>query len=404
MSAKAIVCPQCGAQDVSMLTQETGVCNYCGTKVTIEKEQASAPQVIVVHPAGEKQKDMGFYTCQSVWSAEQFAREAYIRLFSDPQTPVDIHKADFLPVVTEYPQFTVFSADYVLNYTVDIGHYRKEQYVDYQTKTVDGKTVKEPVVKTRTVTDWSPLSGEYKRNDVTTFGAVSLPNKSGIHTDFEDDEVYALRKHFSVCGSSGLERYEKSGFSVQVVPPSAADTKRAMNRKAKDLAYDCQQSLPGDTHSNFSYSVSAKAKDVDWMVMPEYALGFSYESERYEVRSFACEANARLSKTPQQNAQREIEDEMRSQKRKTLWLPIAGLFALFLLLSLIGVDDFEIILGLIGVVYAILHYKYWNSKVKQATAELIKQRQEEKLKHLQDVLRSMGEEALSAEEIASFSA
>ena len=402
MSVKPIVCTQCGAQNVSLITQDTGICNYCGTRFTIEKEQISEPQVVIVHPAGEKQEDMSFFSLRTVWRPEQFAREAYIHLFSDPQTPQDIHKADFLPVVTEYPQFTFFLGDYALNYTVDIGHYRKEQYIDYQTKYVNGKTIKEQVVKTRTVTDWTPFFGDYRREDVATIGAVSLPEKSDIHRDFEGDEVLALQHHFAEHGSNGVENYEYSSIAVQIVPPSSADTRRAMERRADELAHDCKQTLPGDTYRNFTYSVSSTAKEVDWMVAPEYALGFSYEGENYEIRSFASEIRPRLSKAPQQNAQREIEEEMRSQKKKTLWFPVGGLIALIILLPMLGIDGLEVFIAIATIVYAVFHYKYWNKKVKQATTELVKERQEEKLQHLQQLLQHMGMAPMSEEEIALF--
>ena len=402
MSFKPIVCTQCGAQNVSMITQDTCICNYCGTRFTIEKEHSSEPQVVIVHPVGEKQEDMGFFSLRPVCTPEQFAREAYIHLFSDPQTPQDIHKADFLPVVTEYPQFTFLIGDYALNYTVDIGHYRKEQYIDVQTRYVDGKTIKEQVVKTRTVTDWTPFSGSYRREDVITFGAVSLPEKSDIHFDFEEDEVLALQRYFAEHGSDGLECYDESGIAERIVPPSSADTQRAMERKAEELAYDCKQSLPGDTYQNFAYSVSSTAKDVDWMMAPEYALGFTYEGENYEVRSFASEIRTRLSKSPQQNAQREIEEELRSQKKKTLWLPMLGIAALYFLFLLLGIEDYVVLLVVAAIIYAVLHYKYWNRKVKQATTELVKERQEEKLQHLQRLLQAKGMAPVSEEEIALF--
>lgn len=345
---------------------------------------------------------MGFFSLRPVWTPEQFAREAYIHLFSDPQTPQDIHKADFLPVVTEYPQFTFLIGDYALNYTVDIGHYRKEQYIDVQTRYVDGKTIKEQVVKTRTVTDWTPFSGSYRREDVITFGAVSLPEKSDIHFDFEGDEVLALQRYFAEHGSDGLECYDESGIAERIVPPSSADTQRAMERKAEELAYDCKQSLPGDTYQNFAYSVSSTAKDVDWIMAPEYALGFTYEGENYEVRSFASEIRTRLSKSPQQNAQREIEEELRSQKKKTLWLPMLGIAALYFLFLLLGIEDYVVLLVVAAIIYAVLHYKYWNRKVKQATTELVKERQEEKLQHLQRLLQAKGMAPVSEEEIALF--
>ncbi len=402
ISVKPIVCTQCGAQNVSLITQDTGICNYCGTRFTIEREQISEPRVVIVHPAGEKQEDMNFFWLRPVWRPEQFAREAYIHLFSDLQTPQDIHKADFLPVVTEYPQFTFFLGDYALNYTVDIGHYRKEQYVTYQTRYVDGKHVKEQVVKERTVTDWMPFSGDYKRENILTLGAVSLPEKSDIYLDFEEDEVLALRRYLAEHGSESVVNYENSGMVERIIPPSEADTRRAMERKAEELAYDCKQTLPGDTYQNFTYSVSSTAKEVDWMMVPEYALGFSYEGESYEVRSFASEIRTRLSKTPRQNAQTEIEEKLRSQKKKTLWFPVGGLIALFFLLSLLGIDAFEILIPIVAIVYAVLHYKYWNRRVKKATTELVKKRQEEKIQHLQRLLQAKGMEPMSEEEIALF--
>lgn len=402
MSVKPIVCTQCGARSVSMITQDTGICDCCGTRFTIEKEHSSEPQVVIVHPAGEKQEDMGFFSVRPVWTPEQFAREAYIHLFSDPQTPQDIHKADFLPVVTEYPQFTFFLGDYSLNYTVNIGHCRKEQYIDYQTRYVDGKTIKEQVVKTRTVTDWTPFSGNYHREDVLTFGAVSLPEKSDKPSGFEEDEVLALRRYFAEHGSDGLECYEESGIVERIVPPGSADTRRAMERKAEELADDCKQTLPGDTYQNFTYSVSATAKDVDWMMVPEYALGFSYEGIYYEVRSFASEIRTRLSKAPQQNAQKEIEEDLHSQKKKTLWLPMLGIAALYFLFLLLGIEDYVVLLVIAAIVYAVLHYKYWNRRVKQATTELVKERQEEKLQHLQRLLQAKGMAPVSEEEIALF--
>lgn len=400
MSAKAIVCAQCGSNDVLMVTQYSGVCNCCNTKLIIEKEQSSdEPRVVIVHPVGEKQEDMRFCSLKSVWEPEQFAREAYIRLFSTPQTPRDIHKADFLPVVTEYPQFARFLGDYTLNYSVDLGYHRSEQYTVYETKESGGT---KPVTETRIVTDWKPFFGAWRCENVETFCAVPLPEKSNINKNFEKDEVLALEHYFAKQGLKGVESYEESNLAVQIVPPSSEDTQRAMKRKADELAPTCKKTLPGDERRNFSYTFSATAKNVDWLVAPEYALGFSYEGENYEIRSFAAENGLRHAGLPKKDVRKEIVGEVRSQRRKTLWFPLLGMLILGFLLYFSGIKEAVGYAILIMIPYIIGHSVCWYRIVSQGTTERIKKYQEEKFQHLQRRMRCMGMSPLSEEESARF--
>ena len=81
---------------------------------------------------------------------------------------------------------------------------------------------------------------------------------------------------------------------------------------------------------------------------------------------------------------------------------MVGLVALYFLFLLLGIEDYVVLLVIAAIVYAVLHYKYWNRRVKQATTELVKERQEEKLQHLQQLLQAKGMAPVSEEEIALF--
>lgn len=411
MNVEGGCCTQCGSRDVALLTKNTGRCNHCGTEFVLAKEQSNEAQTPVAK-SPEKgrniphQGDMQFMALKPVWTPEQFAREAYIRLFSELSTPLDIYKAEFMPVVTEYPQFTIFIADYELKYTVDIGHDRKETYVDTEKKTVDGRLIDKPVIKERTVTDWTPFSGEYKHGKAVTLGAVSLPEKKELYADFETSEVSALQKCLRAGAIGKAEAYDDSEYSVDIVLPSQGDIQRAIKLEASELAAAYAKTLPGDRTRRMSYTTKAKEDPADWLLAPEYVLGFRYGGEAYEIRGFAAETQVRLCKIPKVNESAEkeqIREEMKPQQRKTLWLPIIAMAVLFLLLSRSTTGGlFAILLGPLGIAYWWLHLSYWARKEKEAIAGQKVHRQKTKMDQLQKCLASLGAEPLSEKESVLF--
>ncbi len=411
MNVDAVFCSQCGSTDVSLLTKDTGVCNHCGVKFVISQKPADAPRVFVINALGKAKKSatqgrLEKWVLREAWSSEQFAREAYIKLFADEKTPLDIDKANFAPVTTELPQFTVFFADYMLKYTVDIGHNRKEQYIERERQTVDGRVVYKNVVKERTATDWSPFSGEFKREKVITVGTSCLPDKKDIYSDFEKSEILQMQQCLRNTSLRDAVAYEESGYSVEVITPNKADIQRAMTVETEVQALLCQKELPGDTSRQFKYTASAKEEPGLWLLAPEYALGFEYDGKPYEMRGFTAEKRARLSNIPRllwwKAAAENIKKDMQQQKKKTLWIPLIAIGALLLLLSLTdmgnGAAFLTMLLALGGFAYWWLHNRYWLRKEAEVEANVKKEGQKEKLDKLEKLLSSMGAEPLSAEE------
>lgn len=77
------------------------------------------------------------YTVNKEHSKEQFIRAAMIKLASNPETPVDVVKADFGEVKESVKEVILCAGHVEADYTASIGYDRQEQYETTESKRLD---------------------------------------------------------------------------------------------------------------------------------------------------------------------------------------------------------------------------------------------------------------------------
>ena len=141
MGTRTLTCPSCGADTVMSAETVTATCPYCGsnyvTELAGEEAQKSIrPESLVPFRVSKEKAD------------EQFAAWAKGRLLAPRAFRRDRHKSELRGI---YVPFFTYDAELTTHYRGEGGIRRTETY----TVRVNGKTQ----TRTRTVTDWYPISG-----------------------------------------------------------------------------------------------------------------------------------------------------------------------------------------------------------------------------------------------------
>ena len=140
--ALSIICPSCGAEAVSLAKEMTVTCPFCGSHYVTEPQASAAilrPETMVPHKLSREEAEALF----SKWAKRRyFAPRAFRR---------GRHKTEMAGVYLPY--FT-FDSDLQTAYSGEGGRRRTVTY----TVRVNGKTQ----TRTKTVTDWYPVSGTHE--------------------------------------------------------------------------------------------------------------------------------------------------------------------------------------------------------------------------------------------------
>ena len=285
-------------------------------------------------------------------------------------------------------------ADVSLNYGASIGYNRTEEYYDYQ-KEWDPqlqRQVEKKVKKTRTVTDWSPISGKF---DQTECGFVFNSDEEQVY--FDDCDRFENAFDNMKRDSS----YEVENVDFETEYPKDACSKAVEIAKARcvvNAVKECENTLQGDEYKDFTYSDTCKVKKIFCIVAPEYSLDYSYKDKKYTKRAFAF-GGMRMTNNDI-NAQKDTNKVIR---KKTLPLLLIGtiLSILSIVLSLI-VKSIPIICAIFAVaiivdILAEIIYHVVEKNVKT-------KKQQIKLERLKDLLKKNGLKSLSESEIEQIKA
>lgn len=395
-------CEKCGSVDVDV-DGDVGVCRHCGTKMIIEENK---PSVNVtkneIHVHNESSDKSGLKTVQKIYdckiSENEFLRDACIALARSPKTPADIFDSKFEKVSLVHRKFTEVKADVALNYTASIGYDRKEEYVDVEEYTENGVKKTRPVKKTRTVTDWSPVSGQYKHGETGygfSDGIEEIEDDIYCEYSFEDKSSIArLRDAIGYYTDSprGIDDVK----NVEEIPLDVDGTssKAAMEDLLGIVQTQCRRSLPGDHVNEFNCTTSTKkVKEINACSAPEYSLKYKYKDSEYELRAFAFGAGTVHGST------KESSDEIVSlveKKEMPFW------FALYALCALVAVLAFIVPTSIVGVlaVPVIIYYICFRILIRKILVKnASKQFGEIKIQALEKKLKDDGMCALDANEL-----
>lgn len=142
-------CSKCGAKQTYSPGQSVLKCEFCGAETEIPREEnilAEVEESDYIVPLTVDKKNLESVT-QSYMVTGEF-------------TPDDIlEKAIITKQWLHYVPTYLFSGSYDASWTATFGYDRTEHYTEYVTKYDNGRSWKEPVTKTKTVTDWRPMNG-----------------------------------------------------------------------------------------------------------------------------------------------------------------------------------------------------------------------------------------------------
>ena len=188
MDLFAIVCPQCGSNDVSVSEKSNdAVCNSCGTKFLITDKQPNwYEENAVYEPAKRADRKMKF---KPLYSTDVFLRNTMIRMYQR-KASLELLGGTVAPVKTSWRRMLSERAIADVDYGGSVGYNRTETYVAIEEKYDKDlqKRVKVPVEKTRTVTDWRPISGQQRVTSVAGF----VENETDQNLEHEIDFVQAF--------------------------------------------------------------------------------------------------------------------------------------------------------------------------------------------------------------------
>lgn len=322
---QSIECEKCGSNEINFLEKGVYECAHCGAKIITR---------------GKNEKDeieQIFLALDERCSIEEFKRNAYIELYSKVDTPVNIDDCNFGEPYVEYTHYGVVTANHTLNYSVDIGHDRTEQYVAYETKYSNGKSYKERVIKERTVTDWTPISGTYSERE---WGVIKLDshNKQNISDSYVTIEGFNFENYLDTAWDEGvIKKYEACDYDEDPLMLSEDDIDDTIDAAAEKVAWSCECGLPGDSNKNFNYSVKSELVKVESISCKEYVLPFEYDGKPYEVKGYCSTSNVRTEFCPKVDAYGEQREKNGKKDDKVAKFGCATTIAISIIGIILGI-------------------------------------------------------------------
>lgn len=199
---------------------------------------------------------------------KSFAGEA-LNLLIESEAPADIfEKGDFKPVENGFA--SVFVADGSVNtsYNAQAGTDRKEEYFDTNSK---GELVK----KTRTVTDWTPISGNHMYSGYGACTTADDPDKYDFSINIvEDCEPYQENLDFET-----VEPFEVDDETYKIA------RKGLIYKAERDTNHDISNSY--DHVKNLRCSSNATIDSYEQYMIPTQVLKYSYNGQEYCFSAFA---------------------------------------------------------------------------------------------------------------------
>lgn len=366
------------------------------------------------------------FTVKKEVDEKQFLRNVLIGLSKDEKSPSDIMKAKFGKVTEFNSEILLVSADIEVNYSGSCGYDRQEEYKASESKyvsegewyTCDGVQkratksgfVKVDVMKTRTVTDWTPHSGTIK----TTKGEFVINGDNG------DEKLLGL------LPSAFEQAKDESVVEEGEAKVDASAYKNALagcEGKAK-----LSVNWPGDHYRDARYNCKTDVKKLECYIVPCYMVEFVYNQKKYRASGLAFGKVNEIHEVPEVNGEVEsiqtIEERRKSNvkeaekplKIKNLFVALSVIMGIVGLYGLININlpncgaEVCLPLGFITMAVSILIAIIIHKKVKGAVAVVNANANEEKRKlrnlkvdNLIVALKTLNLPALSTQEINSIS-
>lgn len=332
-------CPSCGSTDIVMESEKIASCKSCGSKFAVAEDKGERNVYVTneVHiGAGSKVANHVNRTYNDVVDAVTVMRNVFIDLADDPNSPEDIFDSEFGTVIREIDQYLCVIYDVNVAYSASVGYDRRETYYE---RGSDGN-LKE---KTRTVTDWRPVSGQ----KIFTEGASYV-----LKTNGDPDEQRSRFRTLLKTADESIP-FEQGNVDVKPIVPTDEVYYAARGNAESQAESECRDSLPGDHVRDFRASSVSELKISAVYVVPDYVLPYKYKGAEYSSREYACSTTVAKSKRPsdEANKKKNVSAKLRPIAVPALLMPLALLIAAIVLL--VTDPAVEVRVGVIVALYVV---------------------------------------------------
>jgi uncharacterized protein len=259
-----LVCVGCGASLEYSATDRALKCPYCG-KVTdipgVEEDAPEAAQAIVPLTV----------------DVTALTDAVYRHLASGDMTPdhllehASITKKDRFYV----PAFC-FHGNFDAKWTASFGYDRTEHYTEYESRYENGRTVRVPVNKTRTVTDWRPVNG----TDTGAFAVLAYAGTKLLGSSLKLTQLVE-------GGATDVVPYDPSfvsGFQVEEFQHAESqvysDRGQALVNNVID--HSVRRHAQGDRQKDWHWTADLHRESVPTLV-PVCHATYEFEGKQYHV-------------------------------------------------------------------------------------------------------------------------
>jgi len=259
-----LICVGCGSTLAYSATDQALKCPYCGSTTEIPRigeELPTAVQSIIPLAV----------------DVTALVDAVYQHLASGDMTPDHLLEHASISKKERFyaPAFS-FSGSYEAQWTASFGYDRQEQYTVYESQYENGRTVKVPVTKTKTVTDWRPVNG----NDSGTFGVLAYAGKR------------QLKNALNVIGliegkAAKLEPFDDSYTSGITIEPFESSESEVYDDRGTALINSVidksvQRHAQGDRQKDWHWTADIR-KQAEAALVPLCHAIYEFEGKQYNV-------------------------------------------------------------------------------------------------------------------------
>lgn len=321
------------------------------------------------------------------FDGQEFLRDTLIRLSLNAKTPPDICESQFSQVYENEAEFLNVNANVYISYSCMVGQDRKEEYIDQETYYKDGARRVRNVKKTRTVTDWTPLSGTSSSVESVFVRNTDEDITSQYIDDLTVNNLLQTCKKDSVCEYRDKEIEACSGAIV------------AAYELCKMKCFD-KIRLPGDHQKDKDYNGTAEPITVSGLVLTEYSLTFTYKGKEY--KSVALGSGEVHSNFDAPDDSYSIKQTVKKKMRPILFTSIAFFAICLLFIAFSTFLDFNLSWALIPFFVALFLIIFYCARISACERKAIKERLKIKLKYLEQTLSKNGLQPLTEKEKEKF--
>lgn len=300
---KQLTCEMCGGTD---LIKQDGVfvCQNCGCKYSVEEAKALIKEAKeIIEDINDISKTVKDHIKENenelyiLWAKDEIEVAKYhiLEYLRDSNYVVDdiFDDINFGDIQQDYAIIALFGGPITYHWTASSGYDREGIYTEYEEKceTVNGKTryYKEPVTKTRIVTDWRPSSGTVSDYYSSSF----IINSTTFHNDVPfrihlQDKVHQKYKDaislWEICKKSPDLEEKYDIIKNQI--PSTKNTAISLAERSSG-----SYNIPGDHYKDVHDTADFRLESFCIILYPIFKGEYKHKETVYKFSVDAIDGN-----------------------------------------------------------------------------------------------------------------